>query len=47
MRTTFIYLPQFDEREYMQSDEMQVYCQSRWTNNNGLAQASFGPMYPS
>ena len=31
----FIYLPQFDEREYMQSDEMQVYCQSRWTNKKG------------
>ena len=25
----FIYLPQFDEREYIQSDGMQVYCQSR------------------
>ena len=31
----FIYLPQFDEREYMQSEEMQVYCQSRWTNKKG------------
>ena len=31
----FIYLPQFDEREYMQSDEMQVYCQSRWTTKKG------------
>jgi len=31
----FIYLPQFDDREYMQSDEMQVYCQSRWTNKKG------------
>ena len=31
----FIYLPQFDERKYMQSDEMQVYCQSRWTNKKG------------
>ena len=30
----FIYLPKFDEREYMQSDEMQVYCQSRWTDRN-------------
>lgn len=30
----FIYLPQFDEREYMQSDGMQVYCQSRWTDKN-------------
>lgn len=30
----FIYLPQFDEREYMQSDGMQVYCQSRWTDRN-------------
>ena len=31
----FIYLPQFDEREYMESDELQVYCQSRWTNKKG------------
>ena len=31
----FIYLPKFDEREYMQSDEMQVYCQNRWTNKKG------------
>lgn len=31
----FIYLPQFDEREYMQSEEMQVYCQSRWTDKRG------------
>ncbi|XOV89809.1 MAG: DUF262 domain-containing protein [Pseudomonadota bacterium] len=31
----FIYLPQFDEREYMQSEEMQVYCQSRWTDKKG------------
>lgn len=31
----FIYLPQFDEREYMQSEEMQVYCQSRWMNKRG------------
>lgn len=31
----FIYLPQFDEREYMQTAELQVYCQSRWTNKNG------------
>lgn len=30
----FIYLPQFDEREYMQSDEMLVYCQGRWTDKN-------------
>ncbi|MCP3669066.1 MAG: DUF262 domain-containing protein [Gammaproteobacteria bacterium] len=31
----FIYLPQFDDREHMQSDEMQVYCQSRWTIKKG------------
>ena len=38
----FIYLPQFDEREYMQSDELQVYCQSRWTNKKWLTRAGLG-----
>ena len=37
----FIYLPKFDAREYMQSDEMQVYCQGRWTRENG----SRGPVW--
>lgn len=31
----FIYLPQFDARDYMPSDVMQVYCQSRWTTKKG------------
>ena len=30
----FIYLPQFDKQEYMQSDEIQVYCHNRWTDKN-------------
>ena len=38
----FIYLPKFDAREYMQSDEMQVYCQGRWTNRKWLARAGLG-----
>lgn len=42
----FIYLPQFDEREYMQSEEMQVYCQSRWTNKRGSRRPVWAD-YPS
>ena len=42
----FIYLPQFDEREYMQSDEMQVYCQSRWTNNIGSRRPAWADYPP-
>ena len=42
----FIYLPQFDEREYMQSDEMQVYCQSRWTNNMGSRRPAWADYPP-
>ena len=37
----FIYLAKFDAREFLQSDEMQVYCQGRWTRENG----SRGPVW--
>lgn len=31
----FIYLPQFDQRDSKQSDQIEVYCQGRWTTNKG------------
>ena len=31
----FIYLPQFDQRESKQADEIEVFCQSRWIHKNG------------
>ncbi|MGQ7848555.1 GmrSD restriction endonuclease domain-containing protein [Granulosicoccus sp. 3-233] len=31
----FIYLPQFDQRESKQSEEIEVNCQSRWTSKKG------------
>lgn len=31
----FIYLPHFDQRESKQSDDIEVYCQHRWTSKKG------------